>query len=112
VVASLIQQLRISESFDRHKAVLHARLRNTEKTSYGFEFLALSGRPRTSSEPSLSIFCWSDLATKQKACGASSRMRSEGDQRVTNAEHGDLVGENRVFAPTAYSPHALAKMAR
>jgi hypothetical protein len=39
-------------------------------------------------------------------------MRSEGDQRVTNAEHGDLVGENRVFAPTAYSPHALAKMAR
>lgn len=110
----MIQQLRIYEIFDRNKVAFHARFRDHAMRimrKYGFEFVATweaNGEGRTEFVYMLS---WPDLAAKDAAWRKFMSDEEWKDiKRVTNAEHGDLVGdiEDRVLVPTPYAPKASA----
>jgi hypothetical protein len=114
----MIHQLRVYEIFERNKAAFHARFRDHAvriMRRYGFEFVATCEATTDRGTEFVYLLRWPDLATNVAAWRsfmADTEWREI--KRVTNAEHGDLVGEieDRVLAPTAYSPRAAAAGAR
>jgi NIPSNAP protein len=111
----LIQQVRIYEIFERNKAAFHARFRDHAMRimkRYGFSFLAMWESRSEDRTEFVYLLEWPDVATKEAAWRtflADAEWKEI--KRVTNAEHGDLVGEiqDRVLVPTAYSPVAIAR---
>ena len=106
----MIQQLRVYEVFERNKAAFHARFREHAMRimrKYGFEFLATWESTTDQRAEFVYLLSWLDVATKE-AAWRDFRADPEWNEikRVTNAEHGDLVGEieDRVLVPTVYSP--------
>jgi heme-degrading monooxygenase HmoA len=114
----LIHQLRIYEIFEHNKAAFHARFRDHAMRimrKYGFEFVALWETMAEERTEFIYLLTWPDVATKEVAWR---RFLADGEwreiKRLTNAEHGDLVGEieDRVLTSTSYSPRLLAAAAR
>jgi hypothetical protein len=110
----LIHQLRVYEIFERNKAAFHARFRDHAMRimrKYGFDFVAMWESKTDRRTEFIYLLRWPDRATKEAAWG---QFMSDAEwkeiKRVTNAEHGDLVGEiqDRVLTATAYSPRAVA----
>ena len=114
----MIQQLRIYEIFERNKAAFHARFRDHAMRimrNYGFEFVALWETKTERRTEFVYLLSWKDEATKEAAWrGFLADPEWKEIKRVTNAEHGDLVGEieDRLLIPTVYSPHALTTSSR
>jgi NIPSNAP len=111
----LIQQVRIYEIFERNKAAFHARFRDHAMRimkRYGFSFLAMWESRSEDRTEFVYLLEWPDVATKEAAWRAFLADEEWKEiKRVTNAEHGDLVGEieDRVLVPTAYSPVAVVR---
>ena len=106
----MIHQLRIYEIFERNKAAFHARFREHAMrimARYGFVFVAMWESKADRRTEFVYLLSWPDVATKEAAWSA---FRADDEwkdiKRVTNAEHGDLVGEiqDRVLVPTPYAP--------
>ena len=110
----MIHQLRVYEIFEHNKAAFHARFRDHAMRimgTYGFEFVALWETTTEERTEFVYVLTWPDVATKEAAWR---KFLADGEwkeiKRVTNAEHGDLVGEieDRVLNLTSYSPRTLA----
>ena len=106
----MIHQLRVYEIFDRNKAAFHTRFRDQAMRimrTYGFEIVAMWESKTDRRTEFVYLLSWPDVATMEAAW---QEFRADEEckeiKRVTNAEHGDLVGviEDRVLVPTAYSP--------
>ena len=106
----MIHQLRVYEIFERNKAAFHARFRDHAMRimrNYGFEFVAMWDSKTDRRTEFVYLLTWPDVAAKEAAWSA---FRADDEwkdiKRVTNAEHGDLVGEiqDRVLVPTPYAP--------
>jgi hypothetical protein len=114
----MIHQLRVYEIFERNKPAFHARFRDHAMRimrKYGFQFVATWEATTDRRTEFVYLLSWPDLATKEAAWrGFMADTEWKEIKRVTNAEHGDLVGEieDRVLAQTAYSPRAAAAGAR
>ena len=106
----VIQQLRIYEIFDHNKAAFHARFRDHAQRimrGYGFRIVAMWETKNDGRSEFAYLLTWPDLATKERAWrGFLADAEWKEIKRVTNAEHGDLVGEiqDRVLVATSYSP--------
>ena len=114
----MIQQLRIYEIFEGNKVAFHARFRDHAMRimrKYNFEFLALWEARTDQRTEFVYLLSWPDEASK-KAAWRDFLADPEWKEikRVTNAEHGDLVGEieDRVLVTTAYSPRPFAALTR
>src|SRR5205814_8139155 len=106
---ALIQQLRIYEIFEGNKVAFHARFRDHAMRimrKYRFEFLALWEARTDRRTEFVYLPGWPDEASKKAASGdfLADPERKE-IKRVTNAEHGDRVGEieDRVPNTTSFS---------
>jgi hypothetical protein len=118
VEVGLIQQLRVYEIFESNKAAFHARFRDHAMRimrKYRFEFIAVWEATTDRRTEFIYLLSWPDLATKEAAWRefmADAEWKEI--KRLTNAEHGDLVGEtdDRVLTPTAYSPRAFPASTR
>ena len=114
----LIHQLRVYEIFESNKAAFHARFRDQAMRimrKYGFEFIAMWEATTDRRIEFVYLLRWPDLATKEAAWREfMAHAEWKEIKRLTNAEHGDLVGEieDRVLTPTPYSPRAFAGQAR
>lgn len=111
----MIQQARIYEIFEHNKAAFHARFRDHAMRimkRYGFSFLGMWESRREDRVEFVYLLEWPDVATKESAWRAFLADEEWKEiKRVTNAEHGDLVGEiqDRVLVPTAYSTVAISR---
>lgn len=106
----MIHQLRIYEIFENNKDAFHDRFREHAMRimkSHGFRILATwetSNRDRTEFAYLLE---WPNEETMHRGWD---RFKTDEEwkeiKRVTNAQHGDLVGtiEDRTLKPTSYSP--------
>lgn len=101
----MIQQLRIYEIFERNKAAFYARFRGHAMRimkTYGFQFVSIWESRTGERTEFVYILTWPDLATKEDSWR---RFMADAEwkeiKRVTNAQHGDLVGkiEDRVLEP-------------
>jgi hypothetical protein len=101
----VIQQLRIYEIFERNKAAFHARFRDHAMRimkRYGFQIVSMWESRTGDRTEFVYLLTWPDVATKEEAWR---RYLSDPEwveiKRVTNAQHGDLVGEieDRVLEP-------------
>lgn len=106
----MIHQLRVYEIFEHNKAAFHARFRDHAARlmrGYGFELVAMWEARSEGRTEFVYLLAWPDEATMRDAWA---RFKADEEwqeiKRVTNAQHGDLVGaiEERVLAPTDYSP--------
>ena len=80
---------------------------------YGFEFLALWEATSDKETKFVYLLNWPDEATKEAAWrDFLADIEWKEIKRVTNAEHGDLVGEieDRVLTSTAYSPRPFGSV--
>jgi hypothetical protein len=106
----LIHQLRVYEIFERNKAAFHARFRDHAMrimTKYSFDFVAVWESKTDRRTEFVYLLTWPDVATMEAAWHEFRADEEWKDiKRVTNAEHGDLVGEieDRILAPTPYAP--------
>ncbi len=106
----MIQQLRIYEIFEHNKTAFHARFRDHAMRimkRYGFDFVFLWEARADHRTEFVYLLAWPDLATKEAAWrGFMADEEWKEIKRVTNAAHGDLVGqiEDRVLTPAPYSP--------
>ena len=106
----MVRQLRIYEIFEKNKAAFHARFRDHAMRimkRYGFRVLALWESRTGDRTEFVYLLEWPDVATKESAWRAFLADEEWKEiKRVTNAEHGDLVGEieDRLLLETAYSP--------
>ncbi|HLW47711.1 MAG TPA: NIPSNAP family protein [bacterium] len=111
----MIHQLRIYEIFDRNKAAFHARFRDDAARimrKYGFDIRAMWEVPGPRRTEFVYLLAWPDEETKTAAwAGFMADEEWKEIKRVTNAAHGDLVGEieDRVLVPVPYSPAALPR---
>ena len=114
----MIQQLRIYEIFERNKAAFHARFRDHAMRimqKYGFKFLALWEARSDKETEFVYLLSWPEEATKEAAWREFlADLEWKEIKRVTNAEHGDLVGEieDRVLTSTVYSPRPFGSLTR
>jgi hypothetical protein len=106
----MIHQLRIYEIFEHNKSAFHARFRDHAAQimrRYGFDILAMWEAQTERRTEFVYLLAWPDEAAK-RAAWAQFMADEEWIEikRVTNAQHGDLVGaiEDRVLVPTRYSP--------
>ena len=106
----MIHQLRVYEIFERNQGAFHARFRDHAMRimrKYGFEFVGLWEAKTDRRTEFVYLLVWPDVATKEAAWN---QFRADDDwqdiKRVTNAQHGELVGEieDRVLVPTSYAP--------
>lgn len=106
----MIQQLRIYEIFEHNKAAFHERFRDHAwriMRTYGFDIAGMWESRTDGRTEFVYLLNWPDEATK---IAAWARFLSDEEwkeiKRVTNAQHGDLVGaiQDRLLAPTAYTP--------
>ncbi len=106
----MIHQLRIYEIFERNKEAFHDRFRDHASRImrfYGFDIIAMwEGKTEHRTE-FVYLLAWPDEQTMHRAW---EQFRADEDwnkvKRLTNAQHGELVGviEDRVLTPTSYSP--------
>ncbi|MCC6299807.1 MAG: NIPSNAP family protein [Anaerolineales bacterium] len=109
----MIHQLRIYEIFEHNKSAFHARFRDHAMRimqKYGFNIVAIWEAQNQERTEFVYLLTWQDEATKIAAWKeflADEEWKEI--KRVTNAQHGDLVGEieDRVLVETPYSPMAL-----
>jgi heme-degrading monooxygenase HmoA len=108
----MIHQLRIYEIFEHNKTAFHTRFRDHAVRimhRHGFEFLGLWEARTDRRTEFVYVLAWPDEAAKRAAWA---RFMSDDEwkeiKRVTNAQHGDLVGaiEDRVLVPADYSPRS------
>jgi len=106
----MIHQIRIYEIFENNKAAFHNRFRDHASRiikSYGFDIIAMWEGKTGHRTEFVYLLAWPDEQTMHRAW---ERFRADEDwnkiKRLTNAQHGDLVGviEDRVLIPTSYSP--------
>ncbi|MFO7167943.1 MAG: NIPSNAP family protein [Chloroflexota bacterium] len=106
----MIYQLRIYEIFEHNKAAFHARFRDHAARimrRYGFSIVAMWEAKTDTRTEFVYLLAWPDEATLRSAWDAFRADEEWAEiKRVTNAEHGDLVGaiEDRVLVPVDYSP--------
>ena len=114
----MIHQLRLYEIFERNKAAFHARFADHAMRimrNYGFDFVAIWETKTDRRTEFVYLLSWPDVATKEAAWRQfTADAEWKEIKRLTNAEHGDLVGEidDRVLTQTAYSPRAFAASTR
>ena len=107
---SIIYQLRMYEIFEHNKAAFHDRFRDHAARimrTYGFNFIAMWETQIDGRIEFVYLLSWPNEQTMRRAW--SEFMADEEwkeFKRITSAQHGDLVGtiEDRVLAPTSYSP--------
>ena len=106
----MIHQIRIYEIFENNNAAFHNRFRDHASRimkSYGFDIIAMWEGKTGHRTEFVYLLAWPD---EQTVLRAWERFRADEDwnkiKRLTNAQHGDLVGviEDRVLIPTSYSP--------
>ena len=106
----MIHQLRIYEIFENNKAAFHARFQDHAMRimkTHGFDFVAMWEAQTGNRTEFIYLLAWPDEKTMLEAW---QKFRSNEEwkeiKRVTNAKHGDLVGEiqEKVILPTTYSP--------
>jgi heme-degrading monooxygenase HmoA len=106
----MFHQLRIYEIFENNKAAFHDRFRDQAMRimkAYGFDFVAMWESRTGNRTEFVYLLAWPDENTMLDAW---QKFRADEEwkeiKRVTNAKHGDLVGEikEKVIVPTAYSP--------
>jgi len=106
----MIHQLRIYEIFENKKAAFHNRFRDHASRimkSYGFDIIAMWEGKTSHRTEFVYLLAWPDEQTMHRAW---ERFRADEDwnkiKRLTNAQHGDLVGaiEDRMLISTSYSP--------
>ena len=102
----MIHQLRIYEIFEHNKAAFHARFRDHAmrimRERYGFRFVKMWESRSGERTEFVYLLTWPDLVTKEAAWrGFLADEEWKEIKRVTNARHGDLVGEieDRVLEP-------------
>jgi hypothetical protein len=109
----MIQQLRIYEIFEHNKAAFHDRFRDHAARimrTYNFKIVAMWETRYQNRTEFAYLLEWPDETALTEAWN---RFRADEEwkeiKRVTNAQHGDLVGEieDRVMTPTDYSPVLL-----
>ncbi len=106
----MVHQLRIYEIFEQNKAAFHARFRDHAARimqTYGFTILAMWESSNEARTEFAYLLAWPDEATKTAAWAAFMTDEEWKEiKRVTNAEHGALVGEieDRLLVPLPYSP--------
>lgn len=109
-IENLIHQLRIYEIFEHNKVAFHNRFRDQAMRimkNYGFHILAMWEAQTEGRTEFVYLLEWEDEATMRDAW---SRFLADEEwkeiKRITNTEHGDLVGEieERVLHLTDYSP--------
>ena len=106
----MIHQLRIYEIFEDNKTAFHERFRDHAARlmrQYGFDIVAMWETRTARRTEFVYLLAWPDEAAK--TCAWDRFMADEEwkeIKRVTGTQHGSLVGEieDRVLAPTAYSP--------
>jgi hypothetical protein len=106
----MIHQLRIYEIFDRNKEAFHNRFRDHAwriMRSYGFNILSMWETRLGDKTEFVYLLAWPDEKTMRHTW---EQFRSNDEwkeiKKITNARHGDLVGEiqDRLLTPTSYSP--------
>lgn len=106
----MIHQLRIYEIFDHNKEAFHSRFRDHAwriMRSYGFNILGTWETKLADRTEFVYLLAWPDEKTMQHAW---EQFRADEEwkkiKKVTNAQHGNLVGEivDRTLTPTSYSP--------
>jgi hypothetical protein len=106
----MIHQLRIYEIFEHNKAAFHVRFRDHAARimqRYGFNIIGMWEAKTQQRTEFVYLLTWPDETTLRTAWTA---FRSDEEwseiKRVTNADHGDLVGEieDRILVPTSYFP--------
>ena len=106
----MIHQLRVYDIFEHNKAAFHDRFRDHAiriMRKYGFELVPLWEAKSDQRTEFVYLLSWPDEATKAAAWhDFMADPEWKEIKRLTNAEHGDLVGkiEDRVLTPTTYSP--------
>ena len=106
----MIHQLRMYEIFEHNKAAFHARFRDHAARimqRYGFNIIGMWETKTEQRTEFVYLLAWPDETTLRTAWTAF-RADEEWSEikRVTNADHGDLVGEieDRILVPTSYFP--------
>src|SRR5262249_41214985 len=109
----MLHQLRIYEIFEHNKAAFHDRFRDHAARimqTYGFRILAMWESRTEARTEFVYLLAWEDEATMREAWRQfMADAEWKAIKRVTNAQHGDLVGaiQDRVLIPTDYSPSLL-----
>lgn len=104
----MLHQLRIYEIFEDNKAAFHARFRDHAARimrRHGFHIVAMWETKTERRTEFVYLLEWPDEPTKERAWAAFMADREWGE--IKRANRGDpLVGEieDRLLAPTAYSP--------
>jgi heme-degrading monooxygenase HmoA len=109
----MIHQLRIYEIFEHNKAAFHDRFRDHAARimrTYGFTIIAMWEAKTDARTEFVYLLAWQD-APAMRSAWESFRADQQWQEikRVTNAQHGDLVGaiEERVLMPTSYTPAGI-----
>ena len=106
----MIHQLRIYEIFDQNKEAFHNRFRDHAwriMRSYGFNILGAWETRLGDRTEFVYLLAWPDEKTMRHAWDQFKANEEWKEiKKVTNARHGDLVGEiqDRMLTPTGYSP--------
>lgn len=109
----MVHQLRIYEIFEQNKVAFHARFRDHAARimrTYGFNILAMWESRSEARTEFVYLLAWPDEAAKIAAWAAFMADEEWKEiKRVTNAEHGALVGEieDRLLELTPYSPASV-----
>jgi NIPSNAP len=110
VLGGMIHQLRIYEIFDKNKEAFHNRFREQAwriMRSYGFNILGTWETRMGERTEFVYLLAWPDERTMRQAW-EQFRANEEWKEikKITNARHGDLVGDiqDRTLTPTSYSP--------
>ena len=107
---NLIHQLRIYEIFDQNKKAFHDRFRDHAwriMRSYGFNILWMWDTRLGDRTEFVYLLAWPDEETMRHAWD---KFKNDEEwkkiKKVTNAQHGVLVGEieDRTLTLTSYSP--------
>ena len=110
----MIHQLRIYEIFDQNKEAFHNRFRDHAwriMRSYGFNILGMWETRLGDRTEFVYLLVWPDEKTMRHAWEQFKANEEWKEiKKITNARHGDLVGEiqDRMLTPTGYSPAILA----
>jgi heme-degrading monooxygenase HmoA len=106
----IIYQLRIYEIFQNNKAAFHDRFRDHASRimkSYGFDIVGTWESGKGQRTEFVYLLVWPDEETMHQAW---EKFRADTEwikiKQLTNAKHGDLVGEieDRTLIPTSYGP--------
>ncbi len=109
----MIHQLRIYEIFDGNKEAFHDRFRDHAwriMKSYGFNLLGMWETKTGDRKEFVYLLAWPDEKTMRDAWDQfKANEEWKYIKKITNAKHGDLVGEiqDRTLTPTRYSPMTL-----